>query len=196
VALAQRGRGPARHPREPDPDLDAGRAPQDADDQPDADPVEVARTICLRMLEQQPRTRAELATALRKRAVPDAAAEAVLDRFGEVGLVDDEAYAAAWVASRQRGRGLARRALADELRRKGVDAGIVREAVAEVSADDEAAAARVLVERRLPAMRRLTPEVRTRRLVSMLARKGYPAGLAYAVVRDLVGADLLDHLDE
>ncbi len=128
--------------------------------------------------------------------MPDDAAEVVLDRFTEVGLIDDEAYAAAWVASRQRGRGLAPRALSAELRRKGVADVVVREAVAAVSRDDEVAAARVLVERRLPALRGLAPEVRTRRLVSMLARKGYSAGVAYAVVRDVAGAEeLADGVD-
>ena len=91
------------------------------EDGPPADPVEVARLICLRQLEFAPRTRAQLAAVLSKRHVPDEAAEVVLDRFTEVGLVDDASYALAWVESRHRARGLARRALSVELRRRGVD---------------------------------------------------------------------------
>ncbi|HEY2306223.1 MAG TPA: regulatory protein RecX, partial [Streptosporangiaceae bacterium] len=79
----------------------------------DAEPgsEEAARAICLRLLTAGPRTRAQLATALRKRRIPDEVAEAVLSRFTEVGLIDDAAFARAWVESRHHSRGLARRAL-------------------------------------------------------------------------------------
>src|SRR5713226_9307264 len=85
-----------------------------------ADPTERARQICLRMLAAAPRTRAQLAGALRRKAVPDETAEAILGRLAEVGLVDDAAFARAWVESRHHGRGLARRALTAELTRRGV----------------------------------------------------------------------------
>jgi regulatory protein len=137
----------------------------------------------------QPRTRAELATALTKRGVPADAAETVLSRFTEVGLVDDRAFAAAWVDSRHAGRGLARRALAAELRRRGVDGDVVGEAVAVVDSDAEERAARQLVDRRLAASRRLDTDARLRRLVGMLARKGYPPGLALRVVREALAAE-------
>jgi regulatory protein len=171
-------------------DLEGGR-----DDHPDADPVEVGRAVALRMLERQPRTRAELARGLSRRGVPPEAVEAVLDRFAEVGLVDDEAFAAAWVRTRHAGRGLARRALAAELRQRGVDADTVSSALAEVSADDEEAAARALVARRLAALARLPVEVQQRRLVGMLARKGFGAGLAGRVVREAL-APAHDDADE
>ena len=90
-------------------------------EEPPADPVERARAICLRLLTGTPRTRKQLADALRKREIPDEAAEEVLSRFEEVGLINDGAFADAWVESRHHGRGLARRALARELRTKGVD---------------------------------------------------------------------------
>src|SRR5262249_23326143 len=77
---------------------------------------EAARVICLRLLTSGPRTRAQLATALRKRRIPDEVADSVLGRFAEVGLIDDAAFARAWVESRHHGRGLGRRALAAELR--------------------------------------------------------------------------------
>ena len=109
----------------------------------------MARAICLRLLTLQPRTRAELAAALAKRGVPDDAATTVLSRFTEVGLIDDRAFAAAWVDSRHAGRGLSRRALASELRRRGVAGEIVGEAVALVDAEAEKRAARQLVDRRL-----------------------------------------------
>lgn len=155
-------------------------------DDPEPDPESVARTIGLRMLDGQPRTRAELATAMAKRGVPQGAATAVLDRFAEVGLVDDAAFAQAWVESRHRGRGLARRALANELRRKGVEPDIANEALEAVSTDDEAGAAEALVRRRMRSMSGLPADVQLRRLVGMLSRKGFGGSLSYAVARRVV----------
>lgn len=148
------------------------------------DPYEAAREICLRQLSFRPRTRAELATALRKRGVADEVATAVLDRYNEVGLIDDAAFARAWVSSRHHGRGLARRALANELRQRGVDAEVASVALEDLDPDTEAATARSLVERRLRSMGTAPPEMVFRRLVSMLARKGYPAGVAIGAVKD------------
>ena len=130
--------------------------------------------------------------------MPDDVATRLLDRFTEVGLIDDAAFARLWVESRQASRGLARRALADELRRKGVDAEVVREAVDEVDPADEEAAARALVRKKLRSLQRVDRATATRRLAGMLARKGYSAGLAFAVVRDeLGGAEAADgELDE
>jgi regulatory protein len=153
-----------------------------------ADPEAVARNLCLRALTGAPKTRQQLAELLAKREVPEDAAEAVLVRFGEVGLIDDAAFARAWVSSRQSGRGLARRALQAELRAKGVDPDVAAEAVDVVGDDDERATARVLVERRLRGMTRLDRATATRRLIGMLARKGYGGGLAAAVVREALDA--------
>ena len=148
-----------------------------------------ARAIALRLLESQPRTRAELARAMARRGVPADAAAAVLDRFTDVGLIDDEAFAAAWVDSRHAGKGLGRRALGDELRRRGVDEHVVAQAVAMVSSDDERTAAAALVERRMRTMSSLPRQTQVRRLVAMLARKGFGQSLAMSVVLDALGAD-------
>ncbi len=112
---------------------------------PDADPEAVARQILLRRLTDQPRSRAELAESLAKRHVPDDVAKRLLDRFTEVGLIDDEAFARAWVQSRMTGKGLAGRALAMELRRKGIDEELVREVLDDLDPQQEDAAARAVV---------------------------------------------------
>jgi regulatory protein len=91
-------------------------------------------------------------------------AQRLLDRFEGVGLIDDAAFARAWVESRQTGRGLARRALAQELRRKGVSDDVAREALDEVDREAETEAARLLVRRKLRAMGRLDHVTRMRRL--------------------------------
>jgi len=146
-----------------------------------------ARTIALRLLESRPCTRAELERALARRGVPEDAATVVLDRFAEVGLIDDEAFAAAWVSSRHSGRGLGRRALGAELRRRGVAEDTVREAVSAVSSDDEEDAARTLARRRLRTMQGLPRETQVRRLAGMLARKGFSQGLAIRLAREVAG---------
>jgi regulatory protein len=145
--------------------------------------VERARAICLRLLTGTPRTRRQLADALRKREIPEDVAEEVLSRFEEVGLIDDSAFADAWVESRHHGRGLARRALAQELRTKGVDAALIDEAVGRLDAEQEEATARELVARKLRSTRGLDRDKRLRRLAGLLARKGYSEGLALRVVR-------------
>jgi regulatory protein len=145
---------------------------------------EAARAICLRLLTGGPRTRAQLATALRKRKISDEVAEAVLSRFTEVGLIDDAAFARAWVESRHHGRGLARRALSAELRQRGIPDGEVRSAVGLLGPQDELATAQRLVAKRLPASRGKPMPARARQLMGMLARKGYSSGLATQVVRE------------
>ena len=176
----------------------ASPPPEDAESLgPPADHEAVARKILLDQLTGQPRSRAELATKLARKQVPAEVAERLLDRFEEVGLVDDEAFARDWVQSRQAGRGLARRALTVELRRKGVDQQVITEAVEQVDPEDEAEAARALVRRKLPSLQRFDNVTVVRRLTGMLARKGYPAGVAYQVVREeIAGAEELFHCQE
>jgi regulatory protein len=167
----------------------AGEPPPDpAGLGPDADPESVARTILLDALTGQARSRQELRDKLAKRDVPDELAERLLDRFTEVGLVDDAAFARSWVESRQRSRGLARRALAQELRRKGVDDETARGALDDLDPAAEEQAARLLVRKKLRSLRGVDRVTATRRLAGLLARKGYPAGLAFAVVREELGA--------
>ncbi|MFF5199785.1 regulatory protein RecX [Micromonospora parva] len=154
---------------------------------PPRDESEVAREICLRQLAVRPRTRAELAGALAKRGISEEVSVEVLDRYDEVGIIDDAAFARAWVSSRHAGRGLARRALANELRRKGVDGEVATETLGELDEETEADTARSLVERKLRTARG-EPDAVFRRLVGMLARKGYPPGVAIRAVKDALAA--------
>ena len=162
-------------------------APPDDVAAPPADPEAVARKILLDSLTGQARSRKELADRLARKDVPDDLARSLLDRFTEVGLIDDAAFARQWVESRHRSRGLAPRALAQELRRKGVDDEAASAALEQIDDDHQRVAARALVDKKLRSMRGLDPQVATRRLAGLLARKGYPAGLAFAVVREALG---------
>ncbi len=157
------------------------------------DPEARARQICLRLLTISPRTRAQLAQAMHRGGVPDDAAEAVLNRFTDAGLIDDAAFARAWVESRHHSRGLSKRSLSAELRRHGVDNDEIREAVDVLDPEQEVATARRLVERKLASSRGRPPEARVRQAAGMLARKGYPPGLAFRLIREVMqeeGAEL------
>jgi len=150
------------------------------------DPEARARQICLRLLTIAPRTRAHLAQALHHRGVPDEAAENVLSRFTDVGLIDDAAFARAWVESRHHSRGLSRRSLSAELRRQGVESHEIREAVETLDPEQEVATARRLVEQKLAGTRGQPPEVRVRRAAGTLARKGYPPGLIFRLIKEVL----------
>jgi regulatory protein len=185
--------------RDPDPLVEEGAlAPvskpgeDDRDLGPHADPEAVGRKILLDQLTGRARSRSDLAKKLASKSVPDDVANRLLDRFEEVGLIDDAAFAREWVAQRQEGKGLARRALAQELRRKGIDDELAREALDTVEVEDEVEAAHLLVQRKLRSMRGLDKQVAIRRLVGMLARKGYSSSVSFRVVREALDADLAD----
>lgn len=152
--------------------MDPTGAPPDAA-VPDSDPEATARAICLRLLEARPRSRKELADALAKRGAPDEVAERVLDRFTEVGLVDDAEYARLLTASRVRERGQARRAVAVELRRRGIGDEDSGAALATIDPEEETATAFRLAARRQRSLAALPTDVQLRRLVGYLGRRGY-----------------------
>jgi regulatory protein len=155
---------------------------------PEADPESVARAIVLRQLSMAPRSRAQLERKLRQRGCDDEVAGRVLDRLTEVGLIDDEAYAEMLVRARHSGKGLARRALAHELRKQGIDQEVADEALGQVGDGDERVRAEQLVAKRLRTLHGLPAEVQTRRLAGLLARKGYSSEVAWPVIREAVGA--------
>ena len=168
-------------------DHDHDHATDDAiDHQTDRDHEAVARDVALRLLTRGPRSRAQLGAAMARKDVPDDVARAVLDRFTEVGLIDDAEYARMLVRARHEDRGLARRALEVELRRKGIDDEVAASALGAVDADLEESTARGLARRRLAGNRELAREVRIRRVVAMLGRKGYSSGLAVQIVCELL----------
>jgi regulatory protein len=155
-----------------------------------------AKEIVVRKLSERAHGRGELAQALAKKQVPEGVVEATLAKFEAAGLIDDEDFARSWVQARQRGKGLSSRALAGELRTKGVDGDLAQQVIGELDPEDEMEAAHRLVRTRLRSMSRFDDTTKTRRLVGMLARKGYSSSLAFAVVREELGveAEALDSL--
>ncbi len=159
----------------------------------------MARAIVLRQLTSSAKSRRQLADKLAEREVPEDVAAAVLDRFEEVRLIDDAEFARMWVQSRAQTRSLARSALRRELAEKGIAPELAEEALEQLSGDDERTAAQELVRRKLRnaavPQDRQERDKQVRRLVSMLARKGYSPSLGFAVVNEALenhGADAED----
>ena len=197
MAVAKRASGAPSKVKAGAPE--ASTAAPEASTAAPATPEAQARLICLRLLTVAPRTRAQLAQAMSRRGVPAEAAETVLSRFTDAGLIDDAAFARAWVESRHHGRGLSRRSLSAELRRRGIGGEEIREAVDTLDPEQEVATARRLVEQKMASTRGRPPEARARQAASLLARKGYPPGLTFRLIReameregsdDAIGLDL------
>ena len=161
-----------------------------ADLTPEADPHEVARSIVLRQLSMAPRSRHQLLTKLLERGVPEQVAVEILDRYEEVQLVDDAEFARMWVRSRAQTRSLARSAIKRELADKGIVGEMAEEALSQRTDEDERAAAIDLVRRKLKPLTdpgdRAARDKQVRRLVAMLARKGYAPSLAFSIVKDVL----------
>lgn len=157
-------------------DVDSGSGPQ-------ADPEAVARAIVLRRLTSSPRTRAELRADLDRRLVPGEVSDRVLDRFHEVGLVDDRSLAQSFATSGTVNRGWSRREVARRLRERGIAEDDIEQAVEPITDENERDRALSLVRRKWARLEAVDRDVRRRRLAGMLARKGYSPGLALSVVR-------------
>ncbi|MBD8505416.1 regulatory protein RecX [Hoyosella sp. G463] len=149
-----------------------------------------AKSLCLRWLAMRAHTRDELRTKLESKGIPTPISDAVLERFAEVKLIDDAEFAQAWVRSRHQYAGKGKRAIANELRRKGVDDEDAQHALGTISDDDERDRARELVDKRLRASAPVDwsdPREKQRaiqRLVGMLARRGYGPSISYNVVTE------------
>lgn len=151
--------------------------------------VEKARETVLKILTAAQKSRRELEQSLARKGYPEDVVVQVLDRFGEVGLVDDATYAETIVRTRHTERGLARRGIAAELRRRGIDEDTATEALDQLDSDDERAAGAKLATKLITRTRSLDREVRVRRAVGSLARKGYAPGLAFELVREALAAE-------
>ncbi|GAB3126178.1 recombination regulator RecX [Tsukamurella serpentis] len=175
-----------------------GRRPRDGDGEPhrvvEQDPAKreaQARDLIYRALGLRDHSRAELRTKLARRGFDEELAERMLDKFVAAGLIDDAAFAERWVQSRHRFSGRGRRALAQELRNKGVGDEAASAALDTVSREDERARAAELVDRKLARVHvpqeRADRDKLTQRLVGMLGRRGYHPSLALSVVLDAIG---------
>lgn len=157
-----------------------------------ADPAERAREIALRLLTHSSRSEQQLREGLVSREVDPAIAEEIIARYREVGLLDDSALAASIARTRHQERGKSRRAIDQELRRKGFTGEDIDAALEQISSDDEWEAARILASKRWNSLSGHEEPVKVRRVVGMLGRKGYSPDLAFGVVKELQRADRAD----
>ena len=161
----------------------------------DADPVDVARTVVLRRLAAAPRTRHELAADLVDRGVPQYAIDLVLDRFTEVGLIDDVAFARMWVDSRVRTRGSAPRVLRQELRRRGIDADLIDEVLADIDTAQQRDMAYRIAVSKVRSLERFDTAVKVRRLTGLLMRRGHSPNVAFDVVKTVLSEQHVSSLE-
>ena len=160
-----------------------------------------------RFLEARARSIGEVRRRLTSAGYQADLVEGAITRLGELGMLDDEAFAKAWVESRDRARPRGERALADELRLRGVDRTVIvaalderREASAAAeSADDEVApsadeaAATRLLERNSRLLARVVdPRARRQRAYALLARNGFDPGVCAALAARVVEAPEAD----
>ncbi|WP_299165315.1 regulatory protein RecX [uncultured Arthrobacter sp.] len=137
-----------------------------------------------------PRSRFQLLTKLLERDIPEQVAVEILDRYEEVQLIDDAEFARMWVRSRAQTRSLARSAIKRELADKGITGELAEEALSQRTDEDERSAAEDLVRRKMRPIAdpadRASRDKQVRRLVAMLARKGYAPSLAFSIVKDVL----------
>ncbi|WP_430867047.1 regulatory protein RecX [Demequina aurantiaca] len=165
------------------------RARQDSTTTTPVESAERARAMALRILANAPRSSGQLRDALRKRHVIEPVIEEIVERYVEVGLLDDRTLAAAIARTRHAERGCSRRVIEVELRRKGFEQPDIDSALAQIDDEDEFERASELALKRWRKLDGLEPEVRVRRTVAMLGRKGYSPSLAFGVVKSLDNAD-------
>lgn len=163
--------------------------PRARQESPTTDPAERARALAISMLDRTQLSSADLRARLIAKEVNPAVADAIVERYLEVGLLDDKSLAAMIARTRQTERGHAPRRIATELRRKGFAEVDIESALEHMTVDVQLEAARALAESRWERMSGLNSDVRVRRLTAFLGRKGYPASMAFGLVRDLISAD-------
>ncbi|WP_241521754.1 regulatory protein RecX [Arthrobacter pityocampae] len=184
------GAGNSRTGADPRDTADDAASGEDAHIRTDEEWTSLARSVLLRQLALGARSRHQLERKLAERDVPSPIATALLDRFEEVQLIDDAEFARMWVRTRTAAKSLSRSSLRRELADKGIDADLAEDALLQLSDEDEDEQARDVVRRKLRRSAdladRTVREKEMKRLVGVLARKGYSPGRAFSIVRDVI----------
>ena len=155
--------------------------------------ADAAKQVLLRRLSHAPRTRKELAKDLKDKDISDEVANVALDRFEEVGLINDQALASNYVSSQHERKGLGKNALRQQLRSKGISDDVAMEAISQISDDQEFQAAFALACKKIRSLQRDDAKTQLRKIVGVLARKGYSSNLAFRVAKEVI-TDLPDGL--
>jgi len=150
------------------------------------DQNQIAKQVLLRRLSNAPRTRKELAQDLKKKNIEEDVAQVALDRFEELGLINDQTFSDNFVSNTHQRRKLGKKALKQQLRSKGVSEEIANQAVSQISETDEFQAALALALKKMRSIQHDDPQSQIRKIVGLLARKGYSAGLSFQVAKEVI----------
>ena len=142
-----------------------------------------AKNVLLYQLARSAKSKAQCREILAKRGIDEVIAEKVLDRFEEAQIIDDAAFARVFTNSRIKGKGLAKSAIARELREKGISANHIEGALEELDADSELERAKQLASTRITRMQSLERDAKVRRLSGFLGRKGYSGSVVQLAIR-------------
>ncbi|MFM1826465.1 MAG: hypothetical protein RLZZ37_1100 [Actinomycetota bacterium] len=150
------------------------------------DQNQIAKQVLLRRLSNAPRTRKELAQDLKKKKIEEDIAQNALDRFEELGLINDQTYSENFVSTTHQRRKLGKKALKQQLRSKGVSEEIASQAVSQISEDEEFSAALALALKKIRSIQNDDPQTQIRKIVGLLARKGYSSSLSFQVAKEVI----------
>lgn len=147
------------------------------------------RKRALGLLDQRARSRHELTERLLQAEFPAEVVARVVDDLADVGLINDVDFAFEWVRQRHARRGKSARVLDQELKEKGVDAATRGAALKQIAANDEAAMACALAEKKARSLKvapadRAESDKALRRIVGVLARRGFAQGMSLRIARE------------
>ena len=148
---------------------------------------EDVRKALLKLLERSSKSSGQLRTLLLEKEFPVQLVDQMIDRFIEVGLIDDLSLAKDFTEVAVTRKSKAKSVIARELRAKHFPQEAIDAAISEIDSESELEAAKKLAETRFRQLLKLEPEVRTRRLSSYLMRKGYSSSVVWAAVRHASG---------
>ena len=158
----------------------------------ETDPYTRAKTIVYNQLAYSAKTRGQLRKKLQAEGFDAELIEPLLDKFEAAKLIDDAEYAQTFVAQKSRTKKLSRAALRRELAERGVHGEEAENALAQRTDEQEREDAAELVRKKLrPGMDlsdRAEKDRVTRRLLGMLARRGYSSSVSMLVIREELAA--------
>lgn len=139
--------------------------------------------MLLHQLSRSIKSTKQLRDYLVKKEIPEPVIDSALERFTEAGLIDDFKFAETFAASKRSSRGLSTSSLRRELAGKGISNAIIDQVLAEYTQEDDLNTAARLAEKRIRSMQHLERDVRQRRLLGFLGRKGFSSSICFAAIR-------------
>ena len=146
-----------------------------------------AKKTAMNMLAMRDHASGELRDKLLKRDFLPEAVDELIAKLQKSRLLNDEEFAQRYVRAHRERRKLSRTALKRELNKKGLSADIVAGAVDDVDGEEDLA--RQVAEKKAASSRGLDYEVRERRILGMLARRGFTSSVCLKVTREVLSED-------